>query len=140
MSLAAGGRRRGAARGAAQVPHESGRCVVPAASTQQLVSAGPQLLLARRLRVELVCVCALCSRRTPGVHTHIHGHRQSGAENAEWIVECHVIQHGAGGGGGVTGGSDGGHLLCRSRTALGPEGRKAFSVLLCFSTFVFQEF
>lgn len=97
VSVAAGGKRRGAPRGAAQVPHESRRCVVPAASTLQLVSAEPQLLLARRLRVELVCVCALC-RRTPGVHTHIHWHRQSGAENAEWIVECHLIQHGGGGG------------------------------------------
>lgn len=36
------------------------------------------------------------------MHTHIHWQRQRGAENAEWIVECHLIQHGGGALMGVT--------------------------------------
>lgn len=36
------------------------------------------------------------------MHTHIHGHRQSGAENAEWIMESLVIRHGSRNGDGVT--------------------------------------
>lgn len=64
------------------------------------------------------------------MHTHIHWHRQSGAENAEWIVECHLIQHGGGG-------ANGGHLLYGSRTAQGPEGERRSAVIFVFHCYLF---